>query len=228
MLEPESMNSSQKRSLQRLIYQFVSSTVIFWLPVLIFLALANSVREKEPIFGDVAILQALHVLSAPWLDTFFTVITMLGSAPVVITAVVIAAATMFYLGKRRNAVFLIFAAGGTAVIDTVFKLLFQRQRPDLWQHLVVENGYSFPSGHAMISSTLALAVILMARQTKYRWYAVIAGSVYALLVGLSRLYLGVHFPSDVLAGWCVSILWIVTLYRVMSHYGRPQIDTPES
>lgn len=217
--EPEHLSPDQKRSLRKIIQQYVRSTVYFWVPTAVFLWLANEVREGEPLPGDVAVLTQLHLLSTAFLDRLFIIITTLGSAPVVIAGVATAGAALWYLGRRRDALFLIFGAGGTAAINGIFKIGFARDRPDLWQHLVIENGYSFPSGHAMISSALALAIIMLAWHTKYRLPAVIFGITYTLLVGLSRLYLGVHFPSDILAGWCISILWIITLHQILVRFG---------
>lgn len=220
MPEKTELDVQQKRSFHRILPTFLRSTVLFWAPALVFLILANEVRLKEPLPGDVPILTTVNGFASPGLNDFFLAVTSLGSAPFVIAAVGIAAATMWYLGNRKNALFLIFAAGGTALINTVFKLLFERERPDLWQLLVVEEGFSFPSGHAMISSSLALVCIVLAWHTAHRWYAVIGGGLYALLVGISRIYLGVHYPSDVLAGWCISILWIITLHKVLNKYVR--------
>lgn len=199
-------------------WQFIRRTVLFWAPAILFLVLANQVKGNDPLPGDVAILTTLYTFNSDWLTTFFIIITSLGSALFVSIGVTIAAATMWYIGRRKDAMFLLFAAGGTSAINIVFKLLFERNRPDVFQHLVVENGYSFPSGHAMISMSLALAVIILAWRTKYHWTAIILGGIYALLVGISRLYLGVHYPSDVLAGWCVSILWVLTLYHVLARF----------
>lgn len=218
--EPKVLNPKQTRSIHNIIRRYIWSTIYFWVPAVIFLGLANQVRDKEPLPGDVAILTHIHTFATPTLNKLFEVITTLGSAPVVIAAIGVASATMWYLKRRRDALFLLFSAGGTAAINIVFKLTFARERPELWQHLVIENGYSFPSGHAMISSALALSVIMLVWQTKYRWPAIIFGVLYTLLVGLSRLYLGVHFPSDVIGGWCVSILWIITLHQVLTRFGN--------
>lgn len=218
--EPEKLSPRQKRSLHRIIWRYLVSTVFFWVPAVIFLALANEVLENEPLQADVAILTQVHTFTTTFLTKFFTIITTLGSAPVVIAGVVTAGAAMWYLKRRRDALFLIFAAGGTSAINIVFKLIFSRERPDLWQHLVIEDGYSFPSGHAMISCALALAVIMLAWHTRYRWLAVASGVLYTFLVGISRLYLGVHFPSDIVAGWCVSVLWIITLHQVLKRHER--------
>ena len=213
-------HKKEKSKLYRMLGQLLRQTVFFWLPAVFFLVLANRVRGNDPLPGDIAVLTTLNTFASAWLTTGFIIITSLGSSLFVIAGVFIASVTMWYIGRRRDALFLVFAAGGTAAINIIFKLIFARDRPDIFQHLVVEDGYSFPSGHAMISMSLALAVITLAWRTKYRWTAIIVGALYALLVGISRLYLGVHYPSDIVAGWCVSILWILTLYHVLARFSK--------
>lgn len=220
MSDTEKLTPGQKKSLHRMLWDFIRSTVLFWVPATIFISIANEVREKEPLPGDVGILTAIHTFTTPPLTRAMELITALGSAPFVISGVLVAVGALWYLGYRRNAVFLLFAACGTALINSVLKLFFVRDRPDLWQHLVIEHSYSFPSGHAMISSALALTVILLAWRTRYRITAVAAGVLYVLLVGVSRLYLGVHYPSDIVGGWCISILWVLTLHHIVSRYRK--------
>lgn len=215
---PDPVNPKDRRKLHRMLWQLLSRSVVFWVPALLFLVLANEVRGNDPLPGDIAILTTLNTFSSTWLTAMFMVITSLGSALFVVAGVLIASCTMWYIGQRKHALFLLFAAGGTSAINIVFKLLFARDRPDVFQHMVIEDGYSFPSGHAMISMSLALAVIILAWQTKYRLVAIVCGLLYALLVGVSRLYLGVHYPSDVIGGWCVSILWVLTLYHVLARF----------
>ncbi len=163
-------------------------------------------------------LKWLYSFSSPVLDTVFQVITFVGGAAFIIPVVLIAAAVLYTKVRRGDALFALFAVGGAAVINALFKLLFARYRPELWEHIVVEHGYSFPSGHAMMSSAAALAVIALLWHTAYRVPAIIAGVTYFILVGLSRLYLGVHYPSDVLAGWCISLVWVLVLYKVFSRF----------
>lgn len=208
----------KKKRFHVMLWQFISRSVFFWIPAALFLVLANEVRGKDPLPGDVGILTAINTYHSDWLTQTFLVITSLGSALFVAIAIAIATATMWYIGRKTDALFLLFAAGGTAAINITIKLLFERSRPNVFEHLILENGYSFPSGHAMISMSLALAVVILAWRTRYRWTAVITGTLYALLVGFSRLYLGVHYPSDVLAGWCISILWTLTLYHVLARF----------
>ena len=97
--------------------------------------------------------------------------------------------------------FAAFATGGSALLNLAAKQAFARDRPSLWESIAPEHNYSFPSGHAMGSMTLAVALVLLAWNTRWRWPVVAAMAVFVPMVGLSRVYLGVHYPSDILAGW---------------------------
>ncbi|MDF2461379.1 MAG: acid phosphatase, partial [Candidatus Saccharibacteria bacterium] len=109
----------------------------------------------------------------------------------------------------------VLSVAGAALLNLLLKASFQRDRPDLWESIVTETSYSFPSGHAMASSALAFSVMLVLWETKWRWLAVAVGTIYFVLVGVSRMYLGVHFPSDVVAGWCVSLAWVGIVHRIL-------------
>ena len=89
-------------------------------------------------------------------------------------------------------------------------------RSDLWERLITETSYSFPSGHAMLSSMLAFAVIAIAWRTRYRLIATIAALLFMVLVSFSRLYLGVHYPTDIVAGWLVSVSWLLVVLAVIN------------
>lgn len=221
--DPLNPPKSQRQPLRQVVPKLLLSTAYFWVPVLIFLRLANEVHEKEPLLGDTAILQWFRQFSTPGLDAVVVAITQFGSAPAVAVGLTLSLAALVWAGHRRDALFLLFCAGGTALINLFIKVIFERDRPSLWQHIVTENSYSFPSGHAMISSALALSFILIFWHTRYRWIVVGFGAAYCLLVSTSRLYLGVHFPSDVLAGWCVSLLWVLTVHHVFKRFGRKNL-----
>jgi undecaprenyl-diphosphatase len=102
--------------------------------------------------------------------------------------------------RRGNALFFAVAMGGTGALNQGAKLFFRRTRPDLWLSPAPEHTYSFPSGHAMGSMALVAALAVLAWPTRWRWWAIVLGSTFTLLVGFSRLYLGVHYPSDIAAG----------------------------
>ena len=218
----------ERKPLRQVVLKLLLTTAYFWIPMMLFLWLADKIHDQEPLFGDVAILQAIHSIANPLLDSIAVAVTHLGSAPTVVAGVLLASGLLAYKHRKRQALFLLFCAGGTAAINVIFKLIFQRERPSLWTHIVTENSYSFPSGHAMISSALALSVIILCWHTRFRWIALVASCLYFLLVSGSRLYLGVHFPSDVIGGWCVSVFWVLTVHHIFARFGRKQPTTEHS
>jgi membrane-associated phospholipid phosphatase len=185
------------------------AALCFWIPVVIFAKIADEVRDKENIFIDSAFLTWLHQFANPTLDTIMVTITNLGSAEAIVAYAFLGVAALLYKRHRRDATLLLFGVGGAAAINLLLKASFTRTRPELWTSIVTEHSFSFPSGHAMASSALAFSVIAIFWSTRYRWLAVGIMIPYMILVGLSRLYLGVHYPSDVIGGWCVSFAWVL-------------------
>lgn len=110
---------------------------------------------------------------------------------------------------------------GSALLNMGSKHFFQRQRPSLWESIAPESTFSFPSGHAMGSMTLAVTLVLLAWNTRWRWPVLLLAPAFSLLVSVSRVYLGVHYPSDILAGWCAALVWVVGCYLVMFSRRHP-------
>lgn len=185
-------------------------------PLLVFAGIAEEVVEREPLGFDEPILQALHALQTPWLTEAMRAVTSLGGVVVVPVIALLAAAWLWLArGRLRPAVFLTLALLGSTAINTTGKTLFARQRPDLWTHLVTETSFSFPSGHAMASATLGLCLVALAWPTRHRVSVSVAAGTYVLVIGTSRVYLGVHYPSDILAGWSLSFVWVAIVVVAM-------------
>jgi membrane-associated phospholipid phosphatase len=173
--------------------------------------LAHEIDEGETGVDD-ELARWLHShASSGWTDVF-TAITWLGN--LVTLAVVLAVAAIF-LARRRwytDLQFLLLAAIGTKVLTEVFKWSFQRDRPFFPDPLASESTYSFPSGHASMSlAVYGSLAIIVARRLGPLWQrvAVLGGAVVLIgLIGFSRLYLGVHFLSDVIAGYALAIAWM--------------------
>jgi undecaprenyl-diphosphatase len=138
------------------------------------------------------------------------------------------------LARKRGAALLVLASvGGGALLSTLLKLSFERPRPDLVPHAVAVYTASFPSGHAMLSAVTYLTLgTLLARiqpRRRLRAYIVAVAVLLTLLVGTSRVYLGVHWPTDVLAGWCLGAAWAMLCWAValwLQRRGRVEADTP--
>ncbi len=190
-----------------------------------FFKLASEVVEGETHSFDQTLLLALRNPADPadpigpwWVEAMFRDITSLGST-VVLTFITLAVVLYLLIdGKRSAALFVVVAIGGGTLISSLLKNAFARPRPELVAHLVDVRSYSFPSGHAMLSAVtfLTLGALLARVQARKRLKAYILGIalLLTLLVGASRIYLGVHWPSDVLAGWCLGAAWAMLCWLV--------------
>lgn len=158
------------------------------------------------------------VISArqPWLSTFFEVFTWAGSPALLIPLAVLAG---LYLRRTsaswRPPAFLLTGLLGALAVSTLIKLIVARPRPPAFAALADAAGYSFPSGHstAAMAGWLSLALAFAARAGRRRRTVVLVGAAVAVagLVGLSRVYLGVHEPTDVLGGWSLGALWVLAV-----------------
>lgn len=176
-----------------------------------FATLAEEVLEKESFALDSQILLTLQQLHSPFLDQVMLGLTFLGD-PTVLGIASIASAAILLLDKQRSeaTVFLI-ATGGAVVLNLWLKDLFARDRPELWEQIIDVQLYSFPSGHAMISFVVYSMLAYLLRRHFPRWQSMIILGTLLLIVGigLSRLYLGVHWPTDILAGYAAGLIWLV-------------------
>ncbi len=185
--------------------------LITCLLLLIFLGwLCHEILEQESFAMDTQVLLGLHQWANPVLDQIMLSLTKLGNPAWVVVLVI--SSLGWLLGRRQwiEARTLAIACFGALILNWGLKLVFVRPRPELWNRLINETSYSFPSGHALGSLVLYgfLAHLLTLHYPKYSgWiYAAAAGLIAA--IGLSRLYLGVHYPTDILAGYAIGFLWL--------------------
>lgn len=188
-----------------------------------FLSIADEVAEGETRALDLAVLRALrvdglpHALIGPqWLHIAATDVTALGSVAVLTLLILLAFALLVSLRRWTEGLLLVAGAGGGLLISQVLKRVFERERPELAYRAVEAANASFPSGHAMLSAVVFLTLgVLAARFSDRRRVKVLAmgaAVLVSLLIGASRVYLGVHWASDVLAGWCVGAAWAMTCW----------------
>lgn len=188
-----------------------------------FLSIAGEVAEGDTGALDLSVLRALRVDGRPheligphWLHVAATDVTALGSLTVLSLLILLAFALLSALRRWAEALTLVVGAGGGLLISQGLKRVFERERPDLAYRAVEAVNASFPSGHAMLSAvvflTLGVLAARFAERRRVKVLAVAAAVLLSLLVGLSRVYLGVHWASDVLAGWCVGAAWAMACW----------------
>ena len=182
----------------------------------IFTALAEDVWFREGFTWDAPLILALHALGRPWLDIVMRIVTQTGQGGAVALVMLIVG----YFSWRRqwiDAATTAISFVGAVSINSLLKLLLARPRPALFPPLVAESGFSFPSGHvtAAVAVYGLLAVYLW--QRRHRIWAVASGA-WVLVVAVSRIYLGVHYPSDTLGSLTFAILWLGVVFAARSWF----------
>lgn len=166
--------------------------------------------------SDRQLLGALHALQRPWLDAILTAATWLGSIVVLLPFAVALAWRRWRFDRHVHALLPVLAVSGAWLLAQLGKLLVARPRPDLYPALIsMPADLSFPSAHATQITAFALAWVLAAG-SRPGWAGVIAAASIALVVALSRLYLQVHFPSDVAIGMIAAAAWVAGLRLLLS------------
>ena len=196
--------------------------ILFLVSLVGFLAFADEVGDNDTLPFDKTALEAIRIIASPALDTLFVYGTDLGDVVAVFTVTLVIGLILLRLHYYRKLVLLWAGVAGASLISIVLKLIFGRERPDLWQHLVHEASFSFPSGHAVASSALALSVIIIFWNTRARIWIIIFASLYMIFIGFSRLYLGVHYPTDVAGGWLISFGWVMAVFLVTHIWRSPR------
>ncbi|MEO8228942.1 MAG: phosphatase PAP2 family protein [Chloroflexota bacterium] len=176
-------------------------------------AIAQEIHEQEAIALDAVVTPFLHGIATPGLDSFMLVLTELGSTLVMVPVCVVAVAALVWAGRRRAAVFLAVAIGGSVLLNQALKLMVERPRPQLaWAEVQPE--YSFPSGHAMNSLVFYVALGFIAWRIwgpRAGIVAIGAATALAVLIGTSRIYLGYHYFSDVVGGLLAGLAWLLVV-----------------
>ncbi|NJL84356.1 MAG: phosphatase PAP2 family protein [Chloroflexaceae bacterium] len=176
-----------------------------------FFAIAHWVFGETSAAIDAGILQAIHGRQSLILDRITLVITRLGEPNFLIG--VAASFGLVVLSQKRwiSTVSLGIVTIGAVVLNTLLKDLFERSRPQLWERIIDVGQYSFPSGHAMISLVVYgfISYWLIARYPIWRRQIVLLAIAVIAAIGFSRLYLGVHWPTDILAGYAAGSVWLL-------------------
>jgi undecaprenyl-diphosphatase len=179
--------------------------------LVLFSWLANEVLRKHTDRFDDAVRSVIHDFASPVLTEVMRFVTNLGDWQVVMTATLCLLAYLWYRRDNIHILVALVAMMGAGILDASLKLAFHRARPDPF-FIAKPTTYSFPSGHALISLCFyGLLAGTLTHDMQSKWQRILAWSAAVLLIaliGLSRVYLGVHWPSDVIAGYATALIWM--------------------
>ncbi|MCF6093030.1 phosphatase PAP2 family protein [Microaerobacter geothermalis] len=184
---------------------------VLWL--LLFAKLVEDLLFQELRQFDSLVTSVVQNFTSPIMTKIAIIITNVGSAWTEISLFLIVGGYLFFRRKFVREIVILFSSlAGGWLLNEALKAIFHRARPDI-QHLVEVGGYSFPSGHAMVSMTFYgmlgyLFWFHLRRKNRPSWYVAVLTSLLIFFIGISRIYLGVHFPSDVIAGFSAGGVWL--------------------
>jgi undecaprenyl-diphosphatase len=184
--------------------------------LLLFGWLATHVLLGQTLQFDQTIRESIHRWASPRLTYVMRGVTDLGAPRFLIPLALILVWRLLATGRKRAAWVFLAAAVGAEALDQILKLIFRRARPDAFFGYPIPYGYSFPSGHSVVSCCFygVAAAILTVRMRSPLKKAITwaAAATLAFAIGLSRVYLGVHHPSDVLAGFAAAVIWVTAVH----------------
>ena len=189
----------------------VGGLIVAVIGAALFVTVASHVRSGSTQAFDESVIRWLAAHHTPALDAAMVEITALGTGVVVLMIVAVAGLFLVLTGHKYSAILLLASTFGGIVLNAVLKLGFDRPRPTIVIPAVHTASSSFPSGHAMSAAIVYVTVAYLAarlhKKKWARWLVMTAAIIIVALISLSRMYLGVHYPSDVLAGVVVGLAW---------------------
>jgi len=202
-----------------------------------FIKIADEVSENETQTFDRWAITAFRNPDNPsdpigpvWVEEMARDLSALGGFAWITLATLAIGIYLLLDGKSHMALFLIGATAGGGLVSLLLKHLFARPRPDVVPHLSKVFTSSFPSGHSMLAAviylTLGSLLASVISKLSLKIYVLVVAVLLTVAVGLSRVYLGVHYPSDILAGWVASLAWVIGVSLVL--YGRLTKPTPQA
>lgn len=220
----------RRQTRRQLVIWFIA-LLLFLAAANLFLELAEEVYRQEALSWDITVMLGIRRASQPWLDELFWIITLTGG-PLILVPLILISWQLWRQGKERRALLFIVSFVGTALLNSLLKTFFARPRPALFPTRVISPGYSFPSGHTMAAAAFfgMLALFLWQRG---RYGLALVAAAWVPLVAFSRVYLGAHFPSDVLASLALGTTWLIIVWftytghhiRQLRHWNQPDLES---
>lgn len=172
---------------------------------------------------DDAVIHAVQGMEAPWLTAVMKTFTHIGSTAAVGLLAAVGLIWLLLIRHRAQAFLFASVLAGTGIFNQLLKFIFQRERPD-FHRLVEIGGYSFPSGHTMMAFSLyTILAYIIWRNLKTLWSRVLviaAAAFMIFMIAVSRIYLGVHYPSDIVGGAIASALWLIASIAIYQRYQK--------
>ncbi len=195
------------------------------LPLFLFEQLAIEIWQNGEAFSwDEQILLKIHAAENLELTQLAKALTRLGGFKGGFVLDTLVALILLGYRRWRSLTYLIVTVIGSGLINRIAKELLHRVRPHLWESSAPQFDFAFPSGHATVSMTLVAALIILTWGSRWNWLVALSGGSFVVAIAWTRLYLGVHFPSDILAGWLVSLAWAIGVALVI----RPHLTQPNA
>lgn len=178
----------------------------------VFVAIADVILKKQTLAFDTQILLAIRQIHTPLLDRLMVFITFLGEPWVLMLLTIVLGLALIFQKHRLEALTLLVSSSGALGLNIWLKEIFTRSRPALWEQILDVKFYSFPSGHAMVSLVVyAVLAYGLALRFRHQQAIIVLGSIALIAaIGFSRLYIGVHWPTDVIGGYAAGLAWAIT------------------
>ncbi len=203
---------------------FIKSTVLLLAFLLVFIICANQVKENQLQQFDFMVIEFVQSRISQVLTVWMKAITFFGGKAWLVPALLVSSIAVAFF-KKRYGIYLFLTTGTGALLNALLKQWFQRERPNFYT-LITQGGYSFPSGHSMSSFIFYISLaIVLAKISRWKSVDVVITILFVCLVfaiGISRIYLGVHFPSDVLAGFAAGGFWVCFCTIVLNYFEKRQ------
>ncbi|MDV6377299.1 phosphatase PAP2 family protein [Sporosarcina sp. GW1-11] len=188
-----------------------------------FAFLARTIHLHTITSFDDPIIDFVQGTETPWLTTIMKAFTTIGSTTIVALLTVFTLAFLLWKKNRAQAILLVSVLAGTGILNQVLKFIFKRERPT-FHRLIDIGGYSFPSGHTMMAFSLyTILAYIVWRNLRFTWsrvVVVVLAAVMIAMIALSRIYLGVHFPSDIVGGVLASMVWLIASIAMYQRFQR--------
>ncbi len=170
--------------------------------------LARSIQAKKEFGWDATVLNFLHHSANPWLDRIAVPISRSGDIGVTVVLAVLCVVVLKRERRMRDAFFVTLAIAGVVTGNLLMRTAVQRIRLAPWETSAPTFDYGFPSSQTADTLAIVLIFAILTWSTRWRWFVIAPGAFYVFAIGLSRVYLGLHYPSDIVGGWALSFWWV--------------------